>query len=206
MVLWMLVLGSFYYWVRYILKMEAEVEIYISAAFLLGSVISVPFWVFVGLRLGNRRVYMIGSLLTAICFLPLLFISDLISTMIGAALLGFSIGALFTLMYPTFSDVIDEIILKTRKRNEGMYTGIRTFFGRTSNIIGAIVFAVVHTFTAYQPGASYQTPLALWGIRVIMVLIPMMFYLISFLLVWKIYDLTPEKVRYNQFELKIIKL
>ncbi|HEY0087919.1 MAG TPA: MFS transporter, partial [Candidatus Lokiarchaeia archaeon] len=107
---------------------------------------------------------------------------------------------------PTFSDVIDEIVLKTGKKNEGMYTGIRTFFGRTSNIIGAIVFAVVHTFTAYQPGASYQIPLALWGIRVIMVLIPMTFYLISFLLVWKIYDLTPEKVQNNQSELKTIKL
>jgi Na+/melibiose symporter-like transporter len=40
------------------------------------------------------------------------------------------------------------------------------------------------------------------GIRVIMGLIPMFFYLASFVLMWKIYDLKPEKVQRIQMQLK----
>ena len=109
-------------------------------------------------------------------------------------------------MYPTFSDVIDEIVVKTGKRNEGIYTGIRTFFGRASNIIGALTIAIVHIATNYVPSAATQEPLAQFGIRIIMALIPMIFYFLAFILMWKVYDLTPEKVKKIQEELKAKEL
>ena len=206
MMLFMLVLGSVQYWVRYILKEGEIIEMMISAAFLVGSVISVPLWVFLGRKLGNQKVYMYGSILPAIIFTSFFFISDIIGTIIGTALLGITIGAIWTLMYPTFSDVIDEIVVKTGKRKEGIYTGIRTFFGRSSNILGAIVFATVHIVTSYAPGGSDQTGLALFGIRVIMALVPMIFYFISFLLMWKVYDLKPNKVQLIKEELNRLNL
>ncbi len=198
MMLFMLMLGSVPYWVQYILEMEAETEIFISGAFLVGSIIAVPLWMYVGRRLGNRKAYIIGSGVTAICFVPMMFISSLIATMIGTILLGVAIGALWTLMYPTFSEVIDEIVVKTKKRKEGVYTGIRTFFGRLSNILGAGAIAVIHMATNFIPDAETQTVLAQFGIRSIMAIAPMIFYIVSFILMWKIYDLTPEKVKRNK--------
>ncbi|MFX1409507.1 MAG: MFS transporter [Promethearchaeota archaeon] len=206
MMLFMLVLGSVQYWVRYILKMGEIIEMLISAAFLVGSVVSVPLWVFLGRKLGNRKVYMYGSILPVVIFIFFFFITDIIGTLIGTALLGITTGALWTLMYPTFSDVIDEIVVKTKKRKEGIYTGIRTFFGRSSNILGAIVFATVHMVTSYTPGLSQQKDLALFGIRIIMALVPMIFYFVSFLLIWKIYDLNPEKVQSNKERLNQLNL
>jgi len=122
--------------------------------------------------------------------------------MIGTAFMGFALGSIWTLMYPTFSDVIDEIVVKSGKRKEGIYTGIRTFFGRSSNIIAALTIAIIHVGTMYVPGAEAQEPLAQWGIRIIIALVPMIFYFIAFLLVWKVYDLTPEKVKNIREELK----
>lgn len=206
MVLFTLILGSLPYLVRYILKMPADTEIYISAAFLIGSVSSVPVWVYLSLKLGNRKVYMIGFLFVVIALIPLLFVSTLSAVLLSILVLGFAVGAVYTLVYPVFSDVIDEIVVQTGKRNEGIFTGLRTFFGRTANIIAAIVFVIVHELTFYQPGAESQAPLALWGIRVILALVPMVFFLLSFILLWKVYDLTPLKVKENQEELIKINL
>ena len=186
--------------------MEAEVEILISAGFLLASVVSVPLWVFLARKFGNRKVYMFGNLLTAICYIPLLIISDLTSAIICAAILSFAISSMLTLLYPFFSDVIDDLVVKTGVRQEGIYTGIRTFFGRLSFIIGSIVIAIVHILTSFDPEVEVQTDSALWGIRVIMALIPMIFCFIAFLLLWKVNDLTLNKVAQLKIKLKEMNL
>ncbi|MBD3256222.1 MAG: MFS transporter [Candidatus Lokiarchaeota archaeon] len=206
MVLTVLMLSSFYYWVRYILNMEAETEIFLSAAFLIGGMLSVPLWVKMGRKFGNKKAITIGAGLTTLLFIPFLFVSTLALTILSAILLGIGVGAIWTLRVPAFSDVIDEIVTKTKVRNEGIYYGIMTFFGRLSIIIGAVTIAIVHELTNYSPGAEMQTPMALWGIRVIIALVPMIFYFIGFLVIWKIYDLNVDKVNKVQKELKELNL
>ena len=206
MVMTTLMLSSFYYFVRYVLRMEAEIEIYISAAFLLGGMVSVPVWVMLGRKFGNRKAIMIGMALTIFLFIPLLVVSTLIATIISAFLLGIGIGAVWTLRVPAFSEVIDELVIKTGKRQEGVYYGVMTFFGRLSIIIAAITFAIVHEATGYVPGAETQSPIALVGIRVIFALVPMIFYLIGLLVMWKVYDLTLDKVKSNEGKLNELNL
>jgi GPH family glycoside/pentoside/hexuronide:cation symporter len=205
-ILMVFMLSSVYFMVRYILKMPAEVEIYVLATFLLGVLISVPLWVRLSRSLGNRKMYIWGCGLTAIALIPFLLISSLVLVMIFAFLLGVSASALWTLMYPTFSDVIDEVVEKTGKRQEGTYFGIRTFIGRLSIVLQAIVFAVVHELTNYVPGAETQTPSAIWGIRIIMALIPMVFFIIAFFLMLKVYDLSLDRVKETQNKLMRLKI
>jgi len=205
-ILMVFMLSSVYFMVRYILKMPAEVEIYVLAAFLLGVLISVPLWVRLSRSLGNRKMYIWGCGLTAIALIPFLLISSLVLVMIFAFLLGVSASALWTLMYPTFSDVIDEVVEKTGKRQEGTYFGIRTFIGRLSIVLQAIVFAVVHELTNYVPGAETQTPSAIWGIRIIMALIPMVFFVLAFFLMLKVYDLSLDRVKETQNKLMRLKI
>jgi GPH family glycoside/pentoside/hexuronide:cation symporter len=205
-ILMVFMLSSVYFMVRYILKMPAEVEIYVLATFLLGVLISVPLWVRLSRSLGNRKMYIWGCGLTAIALIPFLLISSLVLVMIFAFLLGVSASALWTLMYPTLSDVIDEVVEKTGKRQEGTYFGIRTFIGRLSIVLQAIVFAVVHELTNYVPGAETQTPSAIWGIRIIMALIPMVFFIIAFFLMLKVYDLSLDRVKETQNKLMRLKI
>ncbi|TFG15978.1 MAG: MFS transporter [Promethearchaeota archaeon] len=203
----LLMLASLPFWTIYIIKTKNPMfEIMIAGSFILGGLISAPFWLKLGRKFGNRKCFIYASLAAIIAFVPLIFVSDLTLTIIGFLTVGFCVGGLLTLLYPGFSEVIDELVVKTGKRREGAYTGIRTFVGRTSFVIQAIIFAVVHTATNYVPGAETQTPLALWGIRVIMVVIPMICCFICFVFIYFFYDLTPEQVNLNRAQLKKIGL
>ena len=130
----------------------------------------------------------------------------LIATMFITFCLGFTTGAVYTNMYPCFSDVVDELVVNTGMRNEGAYNGIRTFFGRMAIVIEALAFAIVHILTNFTPEAETQPVSALWGIIIIMGVFPMIFYFIGFLVIWKVYDLDLSKVSAIQEKLQDLNL
>ncbi|MBD3255108.1 MAG: MFS transporter [Candidatus Lokiarchaeota archaeon] len=198
-----MMLASLPYWNKYIVGSDnPDNEIIMSAGFLVAVLLSVPLWSYIGRKYGNRNAFLMGTLSTTLLFIPLFFVSDIISTTVVIGLIGVGIGAIWVLMYPCFSDVIDDIVIKTDKRQEGAYTGIRTFFGRFSIVIQALAFAIVHPLTGYiagaPPGQNSQTPLAEFGIRILMAGFPMLFYFIGFLLIWRVYTLDQACVAENK--------
>jgi Na+/melibiose symporter-like transporter len=195
MVMTSLMLGSLPYWIEDILlSTDADIETYISAALLIGVIISVPFWTWIARKLGNRMAFIIGGLFSSIwLFIFFLSADNLLSGIIITFLLGFSISAMWTLMYPGLSDVLDEIALKTGKRNEGVFVGIRTFFGRFAIVIQAGAIGLIHWATGYNSDLPI-TPLAQWGVRIHMSLVPALFYLLGTILIILLHNLTKEKV------------
>ena len=203
----LLMMASLPFWTIYIIKSRNPMtETLLAGTFMIGAFISVPLWLKMGRKFGNRKVFIYGSLMAAISFIPLIFVSDLTLNLICLFLIGFFYGGAWTSLYPGFSEVIDELVVKTGKRREGAYTGIRTFIGRLAFVLQAVIFAIVHIATNFVPGAETQTPLALLGIRIIMVVATMVFLFIGFLLMAFFYDLTPEKVNANKALLKEMKL
>lgn len=201
-VMTVMMLSSLPFWNKYIIgSSDPELEMVMIAGFLVATLISIPFWSFMGRKLGNKKAITYGTLITTILFIPFFFVSDLISTTILFALIGFGIGAFWVLMFPSLSDVIDNIIVNTGKRQEGTLSGIRIFTERISIIILAVSFAIIHTLTGYIPGAdpgkNSQPLLAQFGIRFLMAGIPMIFYFLAFLLIWKFYELDKAKVAKN---------
>ena len=201
-----LMLASVPYWVQYVIKIDPIYEMIILLAFLLSSVLSAPFWIFIARRFGNRIGYMCGTGGTATFLVFTLFIWDFPMVIFGFILIGFSMGATWTLIYATFSDVIDEIVIKTKKREEGIYYGFRTFIGRLSIVIQAITFGLIHPLTSFNPEALLQPIEAQWGINIGMFAVPALFYLIGFFFMWKIYDLKPKNVAENKNKLKELNL
>jgi GPH family glycoside/pentoside/hexuronide:cation symporter len=199
-------LASLPYLTKYILN-NVDLEFYMSAAVLIGGLLSAPLWIFVGRRLGNRIGYMFGTGLTSTLLFVFFFLStNWLSVVICALMVGFTMGATWSLMYPTFSDVIDELVVKMGKRSEGIFYGFRTFIGRFSIVIQAITFGLIHHFTNFQPQFIYQLPPAALGIRIHTAIIPAAFYLFGFLMMWLVYDLTPEKTKQNKIRLMEMKL
>ena len=119
-------------------------------------------------------------------------------------LVGFTMGATWSLMYPTFSDVIDEIVVKAGKRSEGIYYGFRTFIGRFSIVVQAATFGIIHGITNFDPILDSQLGPAILGIRIHTALVPALFYFLGFLAMWRIYDLKPKKVQ--EIKLKLVEL
>ncbi len=201
-----IMLASIPYWVQYVLIVDPLIEYLLFVPFLLGGLCSIPFWIKVSRKHGNRIGYMCGTSFTAIFLMITLFPFNIVGTFICMGLIGVSMGATWSLMYPTFSDIIDEIVVKTGVREEGVYFGFRRFFSRLSIVIQALTFGIIHPLTGFNPASSTQPILAQWGIKFGMLVIPAIFYVLGFLAMWKIYDLKPKKVQTIKDKLKELNL
>jgi len=201
-----LMLASIPYWVQYILKIDPFYEMVILLSFLLASVLSAPFWIKLARKYGNRVGYLCGTSGTATFLIITMFIWDFPLVIVGFILIGFSMGATWSLIYPTFSDVIDEIVVKTGNRDEGHIYGFRTFIGRFSIVIQALTLGIIHPLTSFDPTAPIQTILAQWGINIGMFAVPAIFYFIGFLFMLKVYDLKIDKVLNNKQRLTELNL
>ncbi len=195
------------YVVRFILEMPASAIILISIGFLMGSVLSIPLWNKLANKTNsNRKTFLISCVFLAIAAAPLIFIKSYIGMINGMTLIGVGIGGTWVMLAPILADVIDESVVRTGKREEGIYNGFQQFFGRIAILIQAITFAVVHTLTGFEEGASTQTPEAIFGIHIHFALMPMIFMFIACMIFWKWYDLTPDKVKINQDKVKELGL
>jgi GPH family glycoside/pentoside/hexuronide:cation symporter len=199
--------ASIPYVVRFILRLPADAITLIMAGFLIGALASIYFWIWYANKTNNtRKTMIIAGFALVITTIPLLFIEDYLTIIIILILWGAALGGFWTILIPAFSDVIDESVVNTGKREEGLYNGIQTFFGRIAFILQALSFATIHTLTGFAEGSSEQTPLAVQGIHIHFALIPAIAMLIGIIVFWRVYDLKPAKVSIIKEKLKEIKL
>lgn len=188
-------MASIYYYVKYILllPLESQADIMIMVVWFIAGLLSVPFWMKILPKVGNKKLQIIGIFLALVFIIPALFIRSLTLALVLVALLGFAQGATTLVRWPIFSDVIDEVSLLDGKRQEGVYQGVFVFFDRIAFILQPIIFTVVHILTRFDPEAETQTYIAQQGILAAMFEIPGLIMLAACLIFWRTYDLTPEK-------------
>ena len=122
-----------------------------------------------------------GALLIAIALTTGMWMTTLWETILFQFLGGIAFGGFVIMIGPSTPDVNDEFTVTTGKHQEGSLAGIRTFFFRFSLIFQAIILTVVHILTGYNPDPhAVQTPLAQWGIRIHLALIPSLLTLVGF--------------------------
>ena len=199
--------ASIPYVARFILKLEASVITIIMGSFLISVLISTPFWVKLAHKINdNRKVFLITGGLLVIFTIPLIFVDSLMGFVIAMIIWGLVLGGFWAMQMVCLADVIDESVVNTSKREEGIYNGINTFFSRLAIIAQALSFAIVHTLTGFAEGSDTQSAEAIVGIRIHFALIPFFALLIGVLIFWKFYTITPEKVNENQLKIKQLKL
>ena len=199
--------ASIPYVVRFILNMPASATTLIMACFLLGALASVPFWYKIAQKVNdNGKIMLIASILMAVLVTPMIFLESFILILISVFVWGVAQGGFWAMIFPVFSDVIDESVVKNEKREEGTYIGIQQFFGRIGLAIQIVIFTVVHYLTGFVEGSETQSAQAIWGIHLHLALVPMICMLVGALIFWRVYDLKPEKVSANQQRIKELKL
>jgi len=198
-------MASIPYIVPFVLGLSEKYEIYISAALLVGQLVGVPIWFKFISKYGNRKLFLFGIFWAVISLIPLIFMFEIIGMAIGIGIVGFGVSSIYLGNQLIFSDCIDEIIIKSEKRQEGVFLGIRTFVVRLSIIVQAITFALTSVITGFDPEiGSAPSGIAIWGLRIQFAVVPLFIMLIAGIAFSKLYDLTPEKVRENKA--KIIEL
>ena len=201
--------NSVHYVVTYVLVQPAGITInlmatLIFAAFLVGVIVATPFWVKYAHKTNdNKKVMLISAIGLGIFALPLLFITNYWAMVFGMFVWGLFLGGFWFMIFPVMSDVIDESVVITGKREEGIYVGFSQFFARIGIIAQILTFAIVHTLTGFIEGgdSSIQPASAVMGIQIHLGLIPAIFIFIGALVFWKYYKLTPEKIQATQVKL-----
>ncbi len=201
-----LLIASGNYFIRYNLKEDPSAFLLVMLSYLIASLATIPIWIRVAQKMNNnKKMITIGSVFMGLMVLLIMFVNSLISFIIVIGLVGIGGGIFFVMQDVINADVIDEAVVLDGVRREGTYFGIKFFIGRFSNVCVFITLAVVHIATGFNPVVENQTPLALWGIKIHMSLIPGIALLIGALIFWKWYDLSTDRLDEIQAKIKELK-
>jgi Na+/melibiose symporter-like transporter len=182
--------------VKFVLRLPPINVNYLMAAMLGGSLIAIPFWVKLSHRLNdNRKMLLIVSTVLTVTFAPMIFTETLLGYIVSLILFGMGLGGIWFMVYPVFGDVIDHIVVQRKKRQDGVFMGFRAFAARLSLAVQAITFAVVHKLCGFVEGATDQSPEAVWGIHIQSAVVPIGLMIVGIFFFWKLYKLTPEKMK-----------
>jgi GPH family glycoside/pentoside/hexuronide:cation symporter len=198
-------IGSINFVGRYVLDVEAGDTTIIFVGLFLGMLLAMPLWAKIADKTNNdRRTYIIAGFCMTAATGPLFFITDFYIMIFGIFIWGFCQGGFWVMMDPVKSNTIDESVVMSNRRKEGIYQGIQTFASKFALVIQAITFASVHILTGFVEGGELidQPASAIIGVRMHFALIPMIYMLIGALILWKNYTLTQDQVKINKEKIK----
>ena len=203
--------GSVQYIGDYILPGGSSETTIIFVSLLVGALLGLYLWLQVFKRIeSNQNILMITALWMAFFALPLALpmVETYLSISILIFLFGLGFGGYWMIMTPALADVIDEIVIESGKRNDGIFMGFRAFFGRLAFAVQALSFWLVHQVTEFDPNLTVDTMprLAKNGIHIHLALIPALLLIIGVIIFWRINTLSPSKVRQNKEKLKQLNL
>jgi GPH family glycoside/pentoside/hexuronide:cation symporter len=197
--------SSIHYVGNYILNVPSSGTTTIFAGMLIGTLLSIPLWSFLSKKLkNNQRMLLITSLVMALFAFPMTFGRTKLFFTIFMALWGFGFGGFWTFMTPAMADIVDAIVIKDKRRDDGILMGIRAFFMRFSYASQAIVFWVIHRLTNFSSDPTSKS--SQMGISLHMATIPALFFLAGAIVFYFMNTLTPEKVAKNKEELSTLDI
>jgi GPH family glycoside/pentoside/hexuronide:cation symporter len=192
------------YFFKDVLRLPIYLSVYGTIVYFVFVMVAVPFWVSFARKHGNAKTMILSLFLVGLSYLPYLWITTLLETIIYAVFRGIASAGFMVMSLPIVADCYDEVTLACERHQEATLLGIRIIFLRSSVIFQALIIGAIHIFTAYNndPNAV-QTDLAVWGVRVHRALIPMLLFFFAFLIMALTYDLKGENVQLLKQQLRL---
>ena len=130
------------------------IESAVFALLLVTAVLVLPFWIFISNRFSKQIAYIVGMIFWAVVQLVIFSIQPgqvgLILTM--SVFAGISVSSAHLLPDSLFPDVIEWDELRTRRRSEGIYYGVKNFIRKLTGALA--IFIGLQTLGWF----GYQTP------------------------------------------------
>jgi GPH family glycoside/pentoside/hexuronide:cation symporter len=201
--------SGLYYW-AYILKIPYFYNIIPTFVGMAAFIGWIPFWYNYSRKHGFKKTYWFTFILHGITFIPFIFMAQIISLCMGSEGIFTTLGRTYTtvliwsiivfIMYsiysgevimlmPVASDTYDQVASVMRKRVDATLVGVRNFFFRIAYLVVGIIIPLIHILTLYDPGATTQNPLAVWGIAIHGAAIPAVLFITMGLIFRKYYTL-----------------
>jgi GPH family glycoside/pentoside/hexuronide:cation symporter len=199
--------ASMPYYIRFALNEEAGLMSLLMAVLFLGNMLLVPVWYKLSKKLQNyRKVLFMSGMVMVISAVIFTFFVNIVGSFIISFIFGAGVGGFHLMIGMVFADVIDENVVLTQNRREGIISGLRFFVNNISRVIQALIFTVVHILTGFVEGSDTQTPIAIFGIELHTGVIPAIIVLIGLLVFWKFYTITNEKAKQIKEKLAELKI
>ncbi|MHA2397926.1 MAG: MFS transporter [Promethearchaeota archaeon] len=197
---------SLFYWLFSVIKLPVDgiYQAFIVLAMYLSIVVTSPIWLRIMKKLGHKKTLILSNLLAIGLGLVVFFIRSLIGAIFIAAIYGFTHAGY--IMIPIYGDVVDDLIVGSEKRKEGLYSGLLELTVKLGLTFTPMIITFIHIYTNFVPGSIVQTASAQQGILWGMAGIPAIMVLIATLILWKFYNLTPDKTKANRERLEELNL
>jgi len=126
----------------------------VFACLLVTSVIVLPFWVWLAHKLGKQRAYIIGMTFWAVVQLLIYAVQpgQITFILVLAVMAGISVSTAHVLPDAIFPDVIEWDELRTGRRREGIYYGVKNFVRKLTGALA--IFLALQTLGWF----GYQSP------------------------------------------------
>jgi GPH family glycoside/pentoside/hexuronide:cation symporter len=154
--------------------LDLSLEAAVLGLLLLVAILAIPFWNWLANRLGKRNTYLVGILPWILAYIALFLVQpgQVNWMLVISAVAGLGIATGYILPEAIFPDVIEWDELLTRRRQEGIYYGIKNFVRKISGALAFFLALQVLGWSGYQAppsGAiSFQQPeSALLAIRLL---------------------------------------
>jgi GPH family glycoside/pentoside/hexuronide:cation symporter len=157
-----------------LLGISLPLESAVFAILLITAVIALPFWLWLSHRLSKRSAYIIGMVFWAGVQLAIFSVRPGQITLVlwMSFLAGLSVSAAHILPDAIFPDVIEWDELRTGRRQEGIYYGVKNFVRKLTGALAIFIALQVMGWFGYQTppeGATtfMQSPATLTAIRIL---------------------------------------
>jgi glycoside/pentoside/hexuronide:cation symporter, GPH family len=194
---WLLLGAMLPFWRKYALGIQGEVNVFgaslsagDSEAVLLGIplVMAIPailVWSPIVKKIGYRKAWIAASLVFIPGLLVMTFARDFYSGLAGTLLIIPGLAGSLIMPFPVVSEVIDADAKEHGFRREGLFFGMNGGFVKLAFSAQGILFAVVTSVTGFAAGGDIQTEAAVWGIRFLIGITPIIATLITAFCMWK---------------------
>ncbi len=171
----------------------------VFAFLLVTSVVALPLWVWLSHKLSKRHAYIIGMAFWAVVQLLIFSIQpgQVTYILVLSVLAGLSVATAHVLPDSIFPDVIEWDELRTGRRQEGIYYGVKNFIRKLTGAVAIFLALQVLGWFGYQnppEGATrfVQPDSALMAMRVLIGPFGAALLLSAILMAW-LYPLTRER-------------
>ncbi len=191
-----LVIVALDYWVIYGLGLTIADSMTPMLAFMLMAPIFGPIWFLLSKKMGSKKVNILGMIAFGLSAFFLFFVSDMTGTIIVFAIMGITSSAVGANQAVIGGNIMDELAVKLKIRQEGSVSGVITLFNRLQLVTGPLIFMIVQKSTGWVPQAETQIDSAIFGVKLELSVIPAVLLILGGL-AFAFYSITPEKAKEN---------
>jgi GPH family glycoside/pentoside/hexuronide:cation symporter len=188
--IWLVLGATLPFWRKYALNIQGPTEVFGATlgggdaeAILLGLpiLLTIPcllIWRPIVPRLGYRRTWMLASLVFIPGFLGVTLANDFYTGLIGTLLIAPGLAGSMIMPFPIISEVIDQDAVAHGYRREGIFFGMNGGIVKLAFSAQGVLFASIMSTAGYVAGSDVQTTSAVWGIRFLIGITPIIASLI----------------------------